>query len=405
MKTRFAPVADPAPFLSVEIWNVIFSFVEKSADSPSHRQADLYSCCLVSRTCYQAAVPKLYDSPYLHNANARKFATTLVQPTTLKARSLGLEVLVRSLDMYQMGYSLSPSENLRLLRRVSSGLQQLVAPSVSFPSSALATLSKCLDLVRVDFSNLLWKNVQLHQLLRATRDLSRLRSMKLPIAIFHFTKLALTDLTWPPALECVHTGGVRYNDLVLRWDEIASCWPQSLQCLHFQALYQPSHWNTMYYHEPSIPTICDGPIQTLVLNDCALLGVEFLRVASFVKVLTVPLVQLDELETITSRDRENSYTIQQLIVTQHRTSSHDLGQELLDLILYITTLFTNLWQVRLEDISATTVVESESSWKMLDQELKSRLPPELSYRLNEAGMIFGNLGKDAGCLMNVDDCG
>ena len=226
--------------------------------------------------------------------------------------------------------------------------------------------------------------------------------MKLPVAILHFTKLPLSDLIWPPALECLYTGGVRYEDLVGRWDDIANCWPESLKCLHFQLIYQSPYRDPME-QRPWISIICNAPLQTLVICDATFTGWEFLRVVSFVRVLTVPLVQLDELENVPREDRENSYSIHQLILTQHRTSYHDLGQELLQLITYIIRLFTKLWQVRLEDISATTVLESESSWKMLDLELKSRLPSELSYRSSEAGMFFGNLGKDAGCFMNVDD--
>ena len=118
----------PEVLLPVEIITHIVSFLPSGGSSDQH---DAWACCLVSSQWYSAAISKLYEAPRL-GSNFDKFAATLCPPINTHIRRVGLELLVKHLDMSSVAYESSNSLTARLLRRVGPNLDVFIAPSTSF---------------------------------------------------------------------------------------------------------------------------------------------------------------------------------------------------------------------------------------------------------------------------------
>ncbi len=117
----------PEVRLPIEIIEHIISFLPSS----SADQHASWACCLVSSQWYSAAISTLYEAPRL-GPNFDKFAATLCPPISTHTRRIGLELLVKHLDMSGVAYESSNSQTARLLRRVGPNLEVFVAPSTSF---------------------------------------------------------------------------------------------------------------------------------------------------------------------------------------------------------------------------------------------------------------------------------
>lgn len=117
----------PEVLLPVEVIGHAVSFLPSGLAG----QRAAWACCLVSSKWYSAAIAKLYERPRL-GPNFDKFASTLCPPINTHTRHIGLEILVKHLDMTSVAYESSNSQTARLLRRVGPNLEVFVAPSTSF---------------------------------------------------------------------------------------------------------------------------------------------------------------------------------------------------------------------------------------------------------------------------------
>jgi hypothetical protein len=114
--------------LPVELVSHILSFL---SSDPAY-QTTFWSCCLVSRLWYSAAVSKLYEKPILWGRNFDAFASIVCPPVSSHVRHVGFETYVNHLDMGSLTYESSNGRTARLLRRVGPSLNIFVAPPVSF---------------------------------------------------------------------------------------------------------------------------------------------------------------------------------------------------------------------------------------------------------------------------------
>lgn len=95
-------------------------------------QSTLWSCCLVSKSWYAASISHLYLRPILHNRNFDKFARTICPPVGSYKPQIGLEDLIKHLDMGGLAYESSKSLTARLLRRTRKSLESFSSPAVTF---------------------------------------------------------------------------------------------------------------------------------------------------------------------------------------------------------------------------------------------------------------------------------
>lgn len=102
-----------AVYLPPEILIQIFSYVQPHTDSCSFllkTNAPLYTCSLVSRAWYAAAMPSLYSNPILNDCNLDLFLST-VYP--YRATTFG--------DTGNFGLSMIKELHLGLITRFNSG--------------------------------------------------------------------------------------------------------------------------------------------------------------------------------------------------------------------------------------------------------------------------------------------
>lgn len=147
---------DPVP-LPVEVVGQIASYTNPatgpgwgtgldSASTLSHTSRDmlllsqrtLWACCLVSRSWYTASVEHLYNRPLLNNRNFDLFVRTIAPSPSMTSNSsrrkprLGLEKLIKHLDMSGLSYESSKSITARLIRRTKDSLESFAAPAITF---------------------------------------------------------------------------------------------------------------------------------------------------------------------------------------------------------------------------------------------------------------------------------
>jgi hypothetical protein len=126
------PGASPV-FLPTEIVIHIVSLVATVMKDVDIRQKTLYSCCLVSRQWYSAAIPFLYESPQLEKGNSfEKFTAVVCPPLRAVKGKTNLGSFVRRLDMGLLVHHSSNSLTGRLLGRVKENLEEFTAPAASF---------------------------------------------------------------------------------------------------------------------------------------------------------------------------------------------------------------------------------------------------------------------------------
>jgi hypothetical protein len=113
-----------AVYLPSEILLNIVSFVQLQ-DNP---QTTLYSCCLVSRSWYTAAIVLLYREPVLKGKKYELFFRTICPgEITHKAKS-PLSEYVKTLDLSSWPHTLGASVTQKLLGMVGGGLEGFIAP-------------------------------------------------------------------------------------------------------------------------------------------------------------------------------------------------------------------------------------------------------------------------------------
>lgn len=125
-----------AVYLPAEILIQIFSYVQPHTDSCSfflETNAALYTCSLVSRAWYAAAMPALYKNPILKNRNLDLFLSTIYpyRATTFGDEgNFGLS-MIKELHLGVMTGFNSGSRILstkRLIDRCKDKLEVFVAP-------------------------------------------------------------------------------------------------------------------------------------------------------------------------------------------------------------------------------------------------------------------------------------
>ncbi|KAL1971056.1 hypothetical protein VTN77DRAFT_7 [Rasamsonia byssochlamydoides] len=199
----YAPRASTAVFLPTEIVIQIVSAVAEDDDLDG-RQETLYSCCLVSRQWYSAAVPFLYERPRLDKGRSfEKFTRVICPPVGAPKSKANLGSFVRRLNMSGLVHHSSNSLTARLLGRVKENLEVFIAPAASFSINCLASLSKCGNLRYLDLS-LVNESIPFTSLKKAISHLQKLVTLRLPRSTI------LTDperLQWPPKLQRLQVGG------------------------------------------------------------------------------------------------------------------------------------------------------------------------------------------------------
>lgn len=123
-----SPPNHSAVHLPAEIIIQILSYIPRHHTS----QQTLYSCCLISRPWYAAAIPRLYHSPRITGRNFKKFVATVCPSVNAHVRKSELADLVLRLDMGNLVHDGSKSLTARLLGRVKFMLEEFVAPQASF---------------------------------------------------------------------------------------------------------------------------------------------------------------------------------------------------------------------------------------------------------------------------------
>lgn len=119
---------ETAVHLPPEIIIHILSYIPRRPST----QSTFYSCCLLSRQWYAAAVHRLYHTPYISGKNFKQFVNTICPSVNAHVRKSDLAELVRRLDMGNLVHDGSKSLTARLLGRVKPMLEEFVAPQASF---------------------------------------------------------------------------------------------------------------------------------------------------------------------------------------------------------------------------------------------------------------------------------
>lgn len=185
-----------------EIITLILDFVREFPEA----QSTLASCCLLSSQWYRAAIPMLYESPYIIGKNFDPFARAICPSINLHVRKSPLASLVKTLDMSKLVHQGSKSLTARLLGRVKNQLEVFVAPQATFNLSCLPALSKCQCLRVLDLS-LISESPTLPDLFRNIAHLTNLNTFRLPRSSGFGKGFDKSALLWPPRLESITLSG------------------------------------------------------------------------------------------------------------------------------------------------------------------------------------------------------
>lgn len=175
---EYRSTAQNVTHLPAEVLDIIIQHIQLHR-SRRVAQRDLWSCCLISQEWYAVTIKHLYEAPLLLPRNFPEFARTLSPALSSRVRQIGLEKFVEHLDMGIIAYESQKSTTSRLLSRTKTSLRSFVAPAVSFSTTSLAPLSKCLKLQQLDLSRDQY-DFGLGRLLGSIKDLSHLEWLSLP---------------------------------------------------------------------------------------------------------------------------------------------------------------------------------------------------------------------------------
>ncbi|EXJ62994.1 hypothetical protein A1O7_03438 [Cladophialophora yegresii CBS 114405] len=116
--------------LPAEVVTMIMAYVA-SSNSPD-TQKSLWASCLVSKTWYAASISHLYYSPHLSPRNFDLFTRTICPPLKARRTRIGIEDMIKHLDMREIAYESSNSLTSRLINRTKASLQGFHSPAVTF---------------------------------------------------------------------------------------------------------------------------------------------------------------------------------------------------------------------------------------------------------------------------------
>lgn len=185
-----------------ELISHILSFIPRRINT----QYIFWSCTLVSRRWYSAAISILYERPYLDGGNFNQFVTTVCPSKNAHIRQSTLAVLVRRLDMGELVHNSSKSLTARLLGRLKGNVEEFVAPQSSFAINSFAALSKCTRLRHLDLS-LISASVSNKLLFQTLKALQDLEVLFFPRSSSHDKEREETAYSWPPKLKALHLAG------------------------------------------------------------------------------------------------------------------------------------------------------------------------------------------------------
>lgn len=116
--------------LPPEILSLIAIYV--ASDYEYDTQKSLWAGSLVSHAWYAAFTSHLYNHPHLGPRNFDLFVRTISPLQKTRTARIGLENLIKHLDMHLIAYESSPSITARLINRSKSSLETFLPPSVTF---------------------------------------------------------------------------------------------------------------------------------------------------------------------------------------------------------------------------------------------------------------------------------
>ncbi|KIW71480.1 hypothetical protein PV04_03640 [Phialophora macrospora] len=216
--------------LPVEVIAMITAHIASYNELDS--QKSLWACCLVSKSWYAASVSHLYYRPRLSPRNFDLFARTICPPHKARRARVGIEDMIRHLDMREIAYESSNSLTSRLINRTKSSLQSFLPPAVTFSVASLAPLSKCQNLALLDMSGDRYA-FTLKELLGSIGGLEHLKSLALPKDMLCEKGQALTgNLQWPENLMLLHAPGAICS-WPRSWDTLFRSWPVNLTTVRF----------------------------------------------------------------------------------------------------------------------------------------------------------------------------
>ncbi|PGH30214.1 hypothetical protein GX50_07041 [[Emmonsia] crescens] len=226
-------------FIPAEIIVHILSYLREQPI----RQHTLYSCCLVSRLWYSAALPLLYEKPYISGANFDNFALAVCPSAQAYAPRGDLGRFVRRLDFSKLVHNLTTSSTTRFLGRVKENVEVFIAPASGFSTVNLGALSKCKKLRSLDLLHVIRK-IEFDAVKKAIQHLDNLRRLRLPRSTSINT--TASHLSWPPNLRKLEINGALDPTIMHTFD-----WPPKISSLTLAG-------NTL--REPAmIPAILSNP--------------------------------------------------------------------------------------------------------------------------------------------------
>ena len=191
---------------------IILHILDYARQTPQ-AQHTLRVCTLLNRQWYDAAVPLLYESPYLYGWNFDPFYHAICPSINLHVRKSPLSELVKVLNLSGLVHQGSKSVTARLLGRTKNNLEEFVAPQASFAINCFPALSKCRKLRKLDLS-LVSEVPGLQILFRTVTGLDKLRELRLPRSSGFGTKAEPSEIVWPSMLERLFlSGGIDNNFL------------------------------------------------------------------------------------------------------------------------------------------------------------------------------------------------
>ncbi|KAE8350805.1 hypothetical protein BDV28DRAFT_138438 [Aspergillus coremiiformis] len=209
-------------YLPTEIVVQIVSYV---AVDELGRQKTLYTCCLISRQWYSAAIALLYERPQvISGISFKRFTETISPPIGTRKNTLNLGSFVHRLNLSHLVHHSSNSLTARLLGRIKENLEVFIAPTLTFSINSLPALSKCANLRHLDLA-LVHEAIPFTNLKQSISRLPKLVTLRLPQSTI-LTDPESSKIPWPPSLQRLQISG-RFNPLLIP----TFTWPQSLTSL------------------------------------------------------------------------------------------------------------------------------------------------------------------------------
>lgn len=256
-----AGIPQNVTFLPQEVLSLVVAYVRANRSTRA-AQHDVWACCLVGRTWYDAAIEQLYRAPFLSPRNFSHFAN-IVSGSVTSRRRVGLEDFVEYLDMGSLAYESKKSLTSRLISRTKVSLRSFVAPAVSFSTTSLAPLSKCTKLELLDLSRDVY-DFDFKRLMSSIGALSLLRWLSLPkdcglfVAAFENQDRDGRNVpVWPPNLKFIQINESYALPNGTTWTSLLHGLPSGLQSLSFRGLTVFDPFDSIGQAEIELITVTD----------------------------------------------------------------------------------------------------------------------------------------------------